>query len=146
MVRNINVKFLLMTMSIALITIFSAPLAFADSPSKKNQCPSVEAIKQVGLNDVRLLADSTWAAANLRNNYGTSFEWTFVLGSDYKKVKNLDEARQRAMQELQTLTFESGPHYNEAGDAACIFNTNRIKGVIAITPPLKVFHNFFKYN
>lgn len=123
--------------SAALISFFSIS-TFADPASKPDKCPSVEIIRQIGLNDIRLKPDNTWVATNQRNDYGSHFEWTFVLGSDNEKVKNADEAKQRAMQEMETLILIMGPLYSENGDTACLYDTKKIKGALAITPPLKV--------
>lgn len=132
-------------MSATLIALFSPSITFSQEVPKPDKCPSVDVIKQVGLNDIRLDANHLWVASNLNNKYGTDFNWTFVLGSDYKKVKDMNEARQRAMQELQTLTFQKGPIYEEGEYTGCFYETKEIKHSIALTPPLKFPSSVARY-
>lgn len=131
-------KFSLM-MSATLIALLSTHAAFAE-PSLPDKCPSVEAIKQAGFNRIDVISDGRWTASYLRNKYDTNFDWTFGLyGRDDDKVKDKNEAHQKAMKKLQTLAFKAGPYFDGNGDTAClyIYDGDTHTGGTAITPPLK---------
>ncbi len=141
--KNNNAKLALLYVSV--IFSFFSHFALANAFAKPDKCPDVEAIRQVGIDYIVLNENGTWAASNLSNKYGTSFDWTLSLGGTNEKVKDEHEAKQKALQELQTLTFVGGPYYSGNEDAACIYDTNQIKGAMVITPPLKPHNILFKH-
>lgn len=121
----------------SIILAFFSHFSRADTFQKPDKCPEVEAIRQVGVDFIVLVGNDAWAAGNLSNKYGTAFDWTLSLGGTNEKVKSEPEAHQKALDELQTLTFIGGPYYSADGNAACLYDTKKIKGAITITPPLK---------
>lgn len=110
---------------------------FATAPKKVEQCPSTEAIRSVGVNCIVFNSNENWAASNVHNTYDTSVEWTFIVGNTGDRADNENDARQKVMHELQSVTRTQGPIYNELGDTICFYKTNKINHIMAITPILK---------
>ena len=107
------------------IAVLFTQMVFAD-PVKSDICPNVDAIKQVGFNKI-FIDQNGWLARYTRNKYDTHSEWTFTLQGNGDEVRNENEARQKAMQELQTLTFVDGPIFIKSNPSytACIYKTNK---------------------
>src|SRR5438876_154696 len=96
--------------------------AFA-MPPQPIRCPSVNAIQSVGIQIVEQTQSGTWIAGVLSNNYDTTDNWTFAVGEI--NARNSDDARVKAVDSLNTLSFQSGPisvdEYNVWG---CLYSTN----------------------
>src|SRR3990167_2910857 len=133
-------------LSVTLIALFATNAASATQLPNPDKCPEVYAIQQAGLDRIHLFSDHTWTASNKRNMYDTNFYWTFVLGSDGEQVENEENARQKALREMETLTFAGGPFYDEAGNTASLYNSSKIKNALAITPPLNLSLSFRQTN
>lgn len=60
-------------LSTTLIALLSTNLTFANSQPRVDQCPSVDVIKQMGFDDVRIFPDNSWVASRQQSNYDTQY-------------------------------------------------------------------------
>lgn len=126
--------------------IFSAILAcslsqtaLATSSNLPTTCPSVDAIKNVGVTSVSQ-KNNRWIALEWKHLFETDYEWTFAVG-DFK-AKNPSEVLAQANAALSKLKFQSGPFYSDEEDpeeksAICFYEiSSRLYGM-AISPALE---------
>ncbi len=125
----------LFTASLAVTSMLCSSIGMAAPAEKITQCPSIEQIKMVGVHKVRVFPDHAWRAIS-RSKYGTEVEWSFIFGSDSDPANDETEAREKAMQELKTLVYQSGPFSDEAGNTACLYDTDKTTNALALNPPL----------
>ena len=108
-----------------LIALLFTQIVFAD-PEKSEICPNVDAIKRVGFNKI-VINQNGWLARYTRNKYETNSDWTFTLQGNGENVRDENEARQKAIQELQSLIFVDGPIFIKSSPSytSCIYKTNK---------------------
>lgn len=128
----------LLTLSIAL---FLVQPAFAKSDVPQPQaCPSVSAIKAVGVNLAIDTGMVGWAGANLSNTYNTPEEWSFLIFGI--SANDETDALAKANSAISTLTLVDGPSKTEK-EWGCIYSSqaSQSDGIpayvgIAVTPPM----------
>jgi hypothetical protein len=90
-----------------LLCLSLSQLSFSVPPPKPAACPSMSALKAVGINLV-LKKYGVWYGGVKNANYATKENWTFVIGEFL--AKNQDEARSKIIASLNSMTlFEGGP-------------------------------------
>ena len=137
--RNCPVKKNLCLILSTLLVSFTAQLAFAysasDMPPQPNMCPAVGAIKPIGVSHATRQIAKMWFAGRRSNLYGTSDQWTFIVGNI--PAKNKTEAFNAAMVGLKTLSFMSGPFYDVQWNRwFCLYNTANGLPALAINPTI----------
>ena len=131
-------------LSLALIATTSA--VFANNPAEqKPACPSVAAIKSVGVNKAanQYLG---WQAWNAEHRYDTEQSWSFIVVGLFTEPKNADEALQKYNSTLGSLKLVSEATYSPPSSLSekpywsCVYRSddNKIHG-IAATPPHIMF-------
>jgi len=96
------------------------------------RCPSVSAIKQVGLQIAIPIGDS-WAAGTYNQKYDTHEDWTFIF-MDIKAASNA-EAFARSNAALQSLVFQAGP-INSSTTWMCTYSDQQGYPAYAINHPV----------
>src|SRR3990167_1392305 len=100
-----------LSLMLALATVLSMPsFAFADKPV----CPSIDAVKKVGLNVARPSLGG-WFVMNLKNKYDTNIDWAFIIIAH--KALDQAEAIKEGNAMLSLSTFAGGPTFNEKDKA-----------------------------
>ena len=121
------------------IVSLTAQLAFAftanELPPQPGVCPAVSAIKPIGVSHSTRQVAKMWFAGRRNNLYGTSDQWTFIVGNI--AAANTTDAFDKAMVGLKTLSFQTGPFYDVQWNRwFCLYNTNGGLPALAINPPL----------
>jgi hypothetical protein len=106
-------------------------------PPKPAKCPGASSIASFGVDVVESDKDGTWVAGVLSNNYDTQNAWTFALGKI--SARNANEARDKAMDSLGSLSFRYGPVAVEQYNVwACLYGTAEGYMGVTITPQLSL--------
>jgi len=102
-------KLKLITLSLSLL-LFSHN-ALATQSTIPTSCPSVAAIKNVGVNSATYTPGLFWYAFNLTpNTYDTNIEWQLVVGlASDKKYDSEADAIKAANMQISFLLLQSGP-------------------------------------
>jgi hypothetical protein len=120
---------------LSLIVLINIHPAFAASSFQPEQCPSVKALKAVGVHDA-VMQQSTWIAFST-NNFSTLEQWTFYFSSS-QKIKDKDDAIKKGNENIGLLSLISGPDYQVEYDVwLCEYEYNGQKQAegMAVTPP-----------
>lgn len=89
------------------VALFMTQSSFALSADVPTTCPSVNAIRSVGVSIAEKYRDDIWMTFETRNNYGTENDWSFGMFAVTANSSN--EAVDIANQQLSSLTYISGP-------------------------------------
>lgn len=110
----------------------SIALAHADSSTMQpEKCPSIAAIKAVGVDKLSPLDEKTWIASHAPDVYDTPEEWSFFMLTD---GKNQAAALRKANRQIANMHLERGPDVGD-NDWECVYlGKNKILG-LAVTPP-----------
>jgi len=97
-----------------LLIAAAAHTALAVTPTKPNACPSISAIKSVGINEARKEEDggAMWYSFIRKNSFGTNVEWEFILRGDFNTQKS-SEAIKMANASLSSMNTISEPVLTE---------------------------------
>lgn len=124
----------LLSLTITLLLLQPA-LAAADI-SQPKACPSIEAIKAVGVNMATGPGILGWVAVNLKNTYDTPEEWSFLIYG----ISALDEneAITKANNSIASFSLYSGPNIDDNNEWGCIYTSQDENNGIALatTPPM----------
>ena len=125
------------------IAFFLSMNAWADN--KPSACPSVAAIKKIGLSgNIIQDNDGKWYAGRTSQNYETKEKWTFVIGGI--TAANKVDAMKKAKDALATLCYRSGPKKAPANKWLCLYDNNKHYLSGAVTPPIDDFDGMKYYN
>lgn len=105
-----------------LITLFFIQPAFATTMNKPKTCPSVNALKTVGISSVSSAGRLGWIGYNTKNRYDTSEEWDFLLFGTY--AKDEAEAIKNANALISFLHHIIGPIQDHEG-WVCTYATSK---------------------
>ena len=128
----------------AALVILIAQTSLAVSRNEPYTCPSVGAIKNIGISNISKdddLPSNEWIGVELSNRYGTNDYWTFAIGGF--EGKDRSEILAKANAAIVTLTFEGGPYLSMRGEDTewvCEYasKAGSAKLAVAITPPLNL--------
>ena len=95
---------------VAPVVLFITQLVNATPSPKPVSCPTDLAIKKIGVSAIAQDRADTWMAVELKNNYGTSDEWTFMITAF--KGNTPEEILKKANEALTKLYFTDGPIQN----------------------------------
>jgi hypothetical protein len=135
-------KFKLISASLAVL--FSSAVIAGNLPPKPNHCPSVSALKAVGVNAARTM-DNDWVAFQSGNRYNTNAEWWFGVGAGATNAKDAVTQGNAAIGSLQQQgEMESFDDETSGAGWACIYLSNSAFAV-AVTPTSTVPPNAFSF-
>lgn len=131
-------KNLLMTLSFTLFLLFNDIAQAMVPPPQPQICPSVAAIRSVGVSRTVVQASNNglWIAGRRNQQYGTADHWTFVLGNIV--ASNISDAYDKAVIGLTTLSFQLGPFLAQE-HWLCLYNTVEGYMALAINPTVLSF-------
>lgn len=105
---------------------------------KPNSCPSVESMKQVGLQHFEKMGE-LWAGWS-KNQYGTNESWFFMMFLPSANSKS--DAATEATKAFDSLYLGTGPVYDDGGDSSsgeeswvCLYTNPELNLGVAMTPP-----------
>ncbi|STY28339.1 hemin binding protein Hbp [Legionella wadsworthii] len=125
----------------AVLLLSLSQFSFGALPPKPNACPSVSALKAIGVSDM-IKEDGQWYGAVQSNNYNTTDKWTFVIGAF--RATDESDAKQQALRAINSLSFLSGPEaFNMDGQDSWICGYKDRSGHTAatITPTMPFLHS-----
>jgi hypothetical protein len=135
--KELPVKKNLLCILSTVIVSFASQLAVAAStiPPQPSVCPSVAAIKPVGVSQNTRQIQKLWFAGRRNNMYQTADQWTFIVGNI--PATNTVDAFQKAMVGLKTLFLQTGPFYDLQWNRwICMYATLGGLPAIALNPSL----------
>src|SRR5207249_1859529 len=90
-------------------------------PPEPQKCPHAAQIKSVGVSH-NMVQDSDGLRITGRRNqtYGTGSQWTFILAKI--PASSVDHAYNKAVDALNSLTFNLGPVMGPLGKWVCYYN------------------------
>jgi hypothetical protein len=121
----------------AVVVSFTSQLAVAapSVPPQPSICPSVAAIKPIGVSQNTRQISKLWFAGRRSNAYQTADLWTFIVGN-IPATSSID-AFQKAMVGLKTIFLQTGPFYDIQWNRwICLYATLGGLPAIAMNPPL----------
>ncbi len=124
-----------MTLLAALLTCTAPLYAFPTQPSK---CPDADKIAAAGLSKDIIEKDfnGQWIVLMPRNNYKTVNSWSFIISKI--DAENREEAYTKAVNSLQTLTFDQGPYQvSHMKKWGCRYHTSENFLGVTVTPDLQ---------
>lgn len=128
-------KLLCVLSAVAVSIVSQIAIAAIPQPPQPAVCPSVAAIKPVGVSQNTRQISKLWFAGRRANKYGTADAWTFIIG-DIPAIDNVD-AFQKAMVGLKTIFLQTGPFYDMQWNRwVCLYATQGGLPAIAMNPPL----------
>jgi hypothetical protein len=131
-------KILAMLGSVLVLSVSQLAAAAVPPPPQPAVCPSISAIKPIGVSHTTVQLRTLWFAGRRDNTYDTENEWTFIEGNI--PATDAVDAFQKAMVGLKTLFFASGPFYdNQTNRWVCLYATNGGYPAVALNPPLQAF-------
>ncbi len=126
---------LCMLSAIAVSVASQIAVAALPIPPQPNVCPSVAAIKPIGVSHNTRRIAKLWFAGRRSNAYQTANLWTFIVGDI--PAKDAVEAFQKAMFGLKTLSLQTGPFYDIQWNRwVCLYATEGGLPAVAMNPPL----------
>lgn len=123
-----------MKKAITFLSIILLSSAYA-LPPKPPACPNVIEIKNKGLsNNLAQDSNGNWYAGRTSEFYGTSQQWTFVIGNIFAKSKV--DALAEAYEALQTIVYVSGPDLAPSQKWLCLYTNHEGYPTGALYPPI----------
>lgn len=101
-------KFKILT---SLFLLTASQLLFAAISQTPEKCPSVDAIRSVGINEASYLNDGSWSFMIPNSNFDTNVHWQFIMEANFI-TNNMSEALVFANVALPDLEFVNGPVYD----------------------------------
>jgi hypothetical protein len=96
------------TKSILISTVcLAAQLTYAAPNPQPTSCPSLDALKNVGVTSTYQDNEGTWFALQWKNNFETANDWTF--GVFVEEAKNVSEALAKGNAAISTIKDSIGP-------------------------------------
>lgn len=132
--------------------VFSATLLLSLSqcvfaaPSKPANCPSILALKAVGVS-VLVQEQEGWVGFMPSDNFATKEKWSFMMGAF--KAKNQEEAKNKMINAISSFSLEKGPSpFNFGGKDGWVCLYKDKSGHIAqtMTPPMEVLDTQLLHN
>jgi hypothetical protein len=114
------------------------PLLSAADGIEKIKCPSVQAIKSIGIDYVVAALDNpnNWAGAQKKHAFDTDIDWTFTIQAVI--ADSAESAHAQLTQGLSTLMLEQGPIINDNGTYYCSYRNEMSSfTAFAVSPPLQ---------
>lgn len=98
-------------------------------------CPSAASIQAIGVSHKMVQeSNSLWFTGRRDQFYDTHSRWTFVIGKI--AATSVDDAYQKAVLNLNSLTFQMGPVEGPVGKWVCYYHANYGADAVAVNPPI----------
>jgi len=123
-------------------TAFSFPLCLLLISTQANSivpepqvCPSAASIQAVGVSH-KMVQESNdlWFSGRRNQFYDTHSHWTFVIGKI--AASSVDDAYNKAVLNLNSLTFQMGPVEGPVGKWVCYYHASFGADAVAVNPPI----------
>jgi hypothetical protein len=134
------------------LQVLSAALLFSLSqfsfaaPPKPANCPSISALKAVGVS-VLVQEKEGWVGFMPSDNFATKEKWSFMMGAF--KAKNKEEAKNKMINAISSFSLEKGPFpFSFGGKDGWVCAYKDKSGHIAqtMTPPMDVLDTQLLHN